>query len=250
VSGPLAGLISDQTLNASVHSAAIRAGTVHDGHIQNAESISSRPPSWMVDPLCQQSLPPSLAERESQRISRSIRRPRHTRDTSTAQAPMLSKSDIGTFNPTMKRNARADTAALPYTEVPNRPRSSLIVTERPNNAMRGGMWNIHAARALDIHKSRNYHKIRHHGRAQRPSSTQRLSFEGAGNKRCTNCTIRSTDKKSNSIPTSQAKRGVRRRPESTNAQGRPVVVQTKSSWVSWWRPEADTARSMLKLESK
>ena len=97
MSGPLAGLFSDQTLNASVHSAAVRAGTVHDGHIQNAESISSRPPSWMVDPLCQQSLPPSLAERESQRISRSIRRPRHTRDTSTAQAPMLSKSDIGTF---------------------------------------------------------------------------------------------------------------------------------------------------------
>ena len=97
MSGPLAGLFSDQTLNASVHSAAIRAGTVHDGHIQNAEWISSRPPSWMVDPLCRQSLPPSLAERESQRISRSIRRPRHTRDTSTARAPMSSKSDIGTF---------------------------------------------------------------------------------------------------------------------------------------------------------
>jgi hypothetical protein len=53
VSGPLAGLFSDEALNASVQSAAIRAGTVHDGHIQNAEWISSRSPLWMVDPLCQ-----------------------------------------------------------------------------------------------------------------------------------------------------------------------------------------------------
>ncbi len=90
MSGPLAGLFSDQALNASVHSAAIRTGTVHDGHIQITESLSSRPPSWMVDPLCQQSLPPSLADRESQRNSRTIRRPRHTRDASTAQAPMSS----------------------------------------------------------------------------------------------------------------------------------------------------------------
>ena len=133
MSGPLAGLFSDQTLNASVHSVAIRAGTVHDGHIQNAESISSRPPSWMVDPLCQQSLPPSLAERESQRISRSIRRPRHTRDTSTAQAPMLSKSDIGTFK------TRPSPRNWP-------PKSTINPRDQPNNAMRGGMWNGRASR--------------------------------------------------------------------------------------------------------
>ncbi len=40
------------------------------------------------------------------------------------------------------------------------------------------------------------------------------------------------------------KRGVRRRPESTYAQESAVAVQTKSSWVSWWRPEANSARNV------
>ena len=35
---------------------------------------------------------------------------------------------------------------LAPTEIPNRPRSSVIVTESPNNAMRGGMWNGRASR--------------------------------------------------------------------------------------------------------
>ncbi len=44
--------------------------------------------------------------------------------------------------------------------------------------------------------------------------------------------------------TLQVKRGVRRRPESTYAQESAVAVQTKSSWVSWWRPEANSARNV------
>jgi hypothetical protein len=43
--------------------------------------------------------------------------------------------------------------------------------------------------------------------------------------------------------TLQVKRGVRRRPESTYAPEPAVTMQTKSSWVSWWRPETNSERN-------
>ena len=60
--GPLAGLSSDQILKTSDHSAAIRAGTVHDGQFQHSGSNQSYLPSGMVDPHSQRSLSKSLAE--------------------------------------------------------------------------------------------------------------------------------------------------------------------------------------------
>ena len=81
--GPLAGLSTDQILQVSTHSAAIRAGTIHDGQFHHGKSI---PKAGMVDPLSQRTAPPSLAEPAGYRISRNIRRPRHIRDTSTTQA--------------------------------------------------------------------------------------------------------------------------------------------------------------------
>ena len=51
-----------------------------------------------------------------------------------------------------------------------------------------------------------------------------------------------------STPTSQVKRGVRQRPESTYGQEPPVLVRTNFPWASWWRPEADTTRSQSTLK--
>ena len=84
--GPLAGLSTDQTLQVSTHSAAIRSGTIHDGQFHHGMSIPKDLPSGMVDPLSQRTVPTSPAEPAGYRILRNIRRPRHIRDASTAQA--------------------------------------------------------------------------------------------------------------------------------------------------------------------
>ncbi len=117
--GPLAGLSSVQILQVSTHLAAIRAGTIHDGQFQHRESIQRYLPSGMVDPHSERAAPTSTAEPVGQRILRNIRRPRHTRDTSTAQAhshnQQLSHTQI--HQPATHRNARAGTAAGPYAEI-------------------------------------------------------------------------------------------------------------------------------------
>ena len=60
--GPLAGLASYQILKASSHLAAGRAGTIQDGQFHDCIPRCKEPPSRMVDPLSQQTIPPSLAE--------------------------------------------------------------------------------------------------------------------------------------------------------------------------------------------
>ena len=67
VGGPLAGLVSYRILQASTHSAAGRAGTILDGNIRNRNPNSLHPPSGMVDPLSERTIPPSLAEPKGQR---------------------------------------------------------------------------------------------------------------------------------------------------------------------------------------
>jgi len=60
--GPLAGLVSFRILQARIHSAAGRAGTIHDGNIRRHVSKSLHPPSGMVDPHDHNPIPPSPAE--------------------------------------------------------------------------------------------------------------------------------------------------------------------------------------------
>ena len=67
VGGPLAQLVSYRILQASTHSAADRAGTIHDGNIRRSNPKSLHPPSGMVDPLGHQTVPPSPAEPRGQR---------------------------------------------------------------------------------------------------------------------------------------------------------------------------------------
>ena len=62
VGGPLAGLVSYRILQASTHSAAGRAGTIHDRNIRRSNPKSLHPPSGMVDPLGHQTVRPSPAE--------------------------------------------------------------------------------------------------------------------------------------------------------------------------------------------
>jgi len=65
--GPLAGLVSFRILQASSHSAAGRAGTIHDGNILRHLPNTFHPPSGMVDPHDDQAIPPSPAEPKGQR---------------------------------------------------------------------------------------------------------------------------------------------------------------------------------------
>jgi hypothetical protein len=60
--GPLAGLISLQILQASTHSAAVRAGTIDDGNILRHLPNTFHQPSGMVDPHDHNPTPPSSAE--------------------------------------------------------------------------------------------------------------------------------------------------------------------------------------------
>ena len=86
VGGPQAGHSTDRWLQVRMHSAAGRAGTVHDGHFQHRKPQSKEPPSGMVDPHRQQTLPPSPAEPNIKQEFRNARRHRHAQDASTAQA--------------------------------------------------------------------------------------------------------------------------------------------------------------------
>ena len=81
--GPLAGLASFQILQARAHSAASRAGTIPEGRIRSHKPFSPMPPSGMVDPHHNKTVPISPAEPDGSRILRNIRRPRHAHDAST-----------------------------------------------------------------------------------------------------------------------------------------------------------------------
>jgi hypothetical protein len=65
--GPLAGLVSFRTLQARTHSAAGRAGTIHDGNNHGHVPTSLHPPSGMVDPHEHKAIPPGPAEPTGQR---------------------------------------------------------------------------------------------------------------------------------------------------------------------------------------
>ena len=143
---PLAGLSTDQILQVSTHSAAIRAGTIHDGQFHQGKSIPKDLASGMVDPLSRRMVTASLAEPNGDRISRNIRRPRHIRDASIAQAHSPKSSTQGickTINQQCIETQRAGTAARPYAEIlPSKVRDSV---GQPNGAPRGGMLSGSAA---------------------------------------------------------------------------------------------------------
>ena len=113
---PLAGLSTDQILQTTMHSAAIRAGTIHDGQVHCGVPIVDELPSGMVDPHGQRAVPVSPAELAGYRISRNIRRPRHECEAATARAHHRHRNYPEIHQPTTSRNARADTAVRPYAE--------------------------------------------------------------------------------------------------------------------------------------
>jgi hypothetical protein len=83
---PGAGHFSLRGMQASSYSAADRAGTIPDGQFRRRKTDSEKPPSRMVDPLSQQTVPTSPAEPTTQQEFRNIRRHRHIRDASIARA--------------------------------------------------------------------------------------------------------------------------------------------------------------------
>ena len=140
----------------------------------------------MVDPLSRRMVPTSLAEPAGYRISRNIRRPRHIRDASTAQAHSPKSSTQGickTINQQCIETQRAGTAARPYAEIlPSKVRDSV---GQPNGtyAIQPPRKRIHQSRARPrsstpaICKSSNHPHIETRGRAQRPAPTQRFFLD-------------------------------------------------------------------------
>jgi hypothetical protein len=127
--GPLDGLVSFRILQASTHSAASRAGTVHDGNILTCVSKSLHLPSGMVDPLSRRTVPKSPAEPIGhQNFAFHPATSARTRCIHRASVHQRFRCQGMNF-----RNARADTAVRHYTEFCDRlkNRYRLVSTNLP-----------------------------------------------------------------------------------------------------------------------
>jgi hypothetical protein len=106
-------------------------------------------------------------------ISRTIRRPRHARDASTAQAENVFVAIRKAIN---NHNARADTAVRPYAEILHPTGRQYLLQRRGHYAE---IWHPPRKRESN-NDDRKQLIFETRGRAQRPSPTRRCDIRQAG----------------------------------------------------------------------